>query len=440
MLQLRQSAETEGPRERAADESGLADAAPLNVLTLSHRDIGLKALSSLPAGCAWTGDLHDSLSRLGIESVVIATCHRAEVYWRSRSSADNAEVERAFVRLARVDEGWLQDSARRLQGERAFRHLFRVACGLESVVLGEAEILGQIRSALEACDGAGSWLRAVFHAAMKAGRYARVETSIGAGGLSVASVAVQWLQQRLHLTESRILVVGAGETGQKVARHVRSIGATELVIANRTRSRAEALANALQARAVGLDGLREEIHRVDALVCAVKGGQTVVSMDVLRQRAHAQPGRPLLVVDLGMPGGVEPGDTPGVIRMDLSEVEGLTQTHRLSRAAETPKVEALIEREMKYLRVWARRRAVHPLVSDLRRKVEAIRREEMAQVMSQIGPTGPAPTHLENLSQRLIKRLLELPLGVIEEGDEALDPAVIRQVRRLFALDPSPRQ
>lgn len=440
MLQLRQSAETEGRREWPDGETDLADAAPLHLLTLNHRDIGLKALASLPAGCEWTGALHDSLSRLGIESVVITTCHRAEVYWRSRGAADNAEVERAFVRFARVDDAWLRESARRLQGERAFRHLFRVACGLESVVLGEAEILGQIRSAVEACDGAGSWLKAVFCAALRAGRFARVETGIGAGGLSVASVAVQWLQQRLHLTESRILVVGAGETGQKVARHMRSIGVTELVIANRTKSRADALANALQAHAVGLDRLEEEIHQVDALVCAVKGGQTVVSLEMLRRRAQAQPGRALLVVDLGMPSGVEPGETPGVIRMDLSGVEGLTQAHRQKRTAEAPKVEALIERELKYLRVWARRRAAHPLVSDLRKKVEAIRREEMAKVMSEIGPiAGTAPTHLERLSQRLIQRLLALPLRVIEDGDAALDPAVIRQVRRLFALESSPR-
>ena len=416
-----------------------SDIVALRALTLNHRNIGLQDLAGLALGGASAELLHHALSALGIESVVLMTCHRTEIYWLTRGPDDDDTVKKAVGRLIHLAEPWLDERSLVLVGEAALRHLFRVTCGIESLVLGESEILGQVGSAVDACRGAGPFLHGFFRAAIRAGRQARVETGIAAGALSVASMAVQWLHPRLPLITSRVLVVGAGETGKKAARHLRALGVHELVIANRTTARAEVLAEALDGRGVGLDRLKQEIEHADAVVCAVGGGGWVVPFDLLRDRAHTLENRPLFVIDLGMPAAVEPGQTQGLIRIDLSGLEKLTESHRQNRAAEVPGVEAVIERELHHLRIWARRRAVHPLASDLRRKVEAIRREELARAEAELPSSGTADLALfDRLSQRLIKRLLLLPLGVIEDRNRPLDSSSVEHARRLFALDAPP--
>jgi glutamyl-tRNA reductase len=232
--------------------SGLA---ALRALTINHRQLGLVDLQRLSLTCEGATDLHARLSRDEIESLVIVTCNRSELYWRARVPGDDEAAVAAFAAAVRVPEVELLAAATRLSGDAAAAHAFRVCCGLESLVLGEAEILGQVRAALESCRGAGPFLGGVFTAALRTGRLARAETAIGTGALSVASAAVQWLSGAIPLPQRRVLVVGAGDTGQKAARQLRAVGVGHLVIANRTQGRADSIAAPLSADAVGLEAL-----------------------------------------------------------------------------------------------------------------------------------------------------------------------------------------
>lgn len=419
--------------QQAAAFSGLA---ALRALTVTHRRVDLSTLQSLSLGCEPAMRLHDDLTAQGIESFVLATCNRTELYWRADVPRDDETVRETFAARIGVPPASLAPLAEWLSGEDAAGHLFRVCCGLESLVLGEAEILGQVRAALEACSGAGRFLQGVVQAALRTGRLARAETAIGSGALSVASTAVQWLAGQQPLAERRVLVVGAGDTGLKAARHLASLGTGCLVIANRTRARAEALAATLGARATGLESLAEEVHLADAVVCAATAApRWLVPHPVLRRAAAARDGRPLHVVDLAMPAGVEPVALPGVTLVDLGTLQRAVEAHRHRREAEVPRVEAVVERELKWLHAWARHQALRPLVSDLRRKVEAIRRAELARAQAELSHSDePDASVLERLSRRLLEQVLAIPLATLEAGELPLDATHAEYLRRLFAL------
>jgi glutamyl-tRNA reductase len=294
-----------------------------------------------------------------------------------------------------------------LCGAAAATHLFRVCAGLESLVLGEAEILGQVRSALDASPGAGAYLRGVLQSAMRTAGVIRAETAVGVGAQSVASAAVQLLARTLPLPASHVVVVGAGATGLKVGRHLRGLGVRRLVIANRTHERAESLAVTLGAEALPFEGLYAAIREADALVCAVDAAAHLVTRaDLVRAAA----GRALVVVDLSMPPAVEPGDVPGVTRVDLGTLEGAVADQQDRRAAEVPKAMAIIERELQFLDAWARRHALRPIVSDLRQKIEAIRRAELARAQLELAsPANDPGAVLERMTRRLLDQVLAMP-------------------------------
>ena len=417
-----------------ASYSGLA---ALRVITINHHTAGLVGLQHLSIETDAAARLHQHLSAHGIESIVLRTCNRSELYWRARMPGDDETAGTAFAAALGLQTEALNGVATRLTGEAVATHLFRVCSGLESLMLGEAEILGQVRTALEACSGSGAFLDGVFRAALRTGRQARAETAIAAGALSVASTAVQWLSQHLTLSDSRVLIVGAGDTGEKAARHLHSLGVGSMVIANRTGSRASALAATVGAEAVTLDALPVELARADAIVCAANAHDWLVTLGMLRAATNGA--RRLVLVDLAMPSGIEPGSTPGVTRIDLEGLEQLAELHRPQREAEIPKVEAVITRELEWLNAWARHEALRPLVSGLRRKVEAIRRAELARATQELedaGATGAAV--LERLSRRLLDQILAIPLAQLEAGELPLDATHAEYLRRLFALTEPP--
>ena len=400
------------------------------MVSLSHRTCGLPALGGVVAH----GDaarLHAGLTTAGIGSVVLSTCNRFEVYWRSSSDADDQTVAAMVSATLPLANELLQTGSIRLSGDAAARHLFRVCSGLESMVLGEAEILGQVRTAMEQSTGAGSFLRGVFTAAIRTGRGARAATGIANGAMSVASAAIQQLESHVHLRECRVLLIGAGETAAKVARQLAKIGAATLVIANRTLDRAQSLADAYRGRAIGLDTVGAEIAAADVVICAAHSDGWMVT------RAHVaarSPESPLAIVDLSMPPAVEPFEIAGVTRIDLAEIERATATHRQRREGEIPRVDAYIADELDWLRAWARQELLRPFVSTLRQKADLIRRDELERARQELAAGDPQQV-LERFSRRVFDRLLAVPLDQLKSGDLPFDGASADFLRRLFALD-----
>jgi glutamyl-tRNA reductase len=375
--------------------------------------------------------LHASLTKAGITSIVLSTCNRFEVYWRSTGAADDGLVADMLAATLPLATELLQSGSLHYAGDDAARHLFRVCSGLESVVLGEAEILGQVRSSMEQASGACSFLRGIFTAAIRTGRGARATTGIAAGAMSVASAAIHELESHVALGDRRILLVGAGETAAKVARQLAKIGVGALVIANRTFDRAQALAEACHGTAVGLDALAAEIAAADVVICAAHTDGWMVTRANVADRS---PSRPLAIVDVSMPPAVEPFEIDGIKRIDLAEVERATAEHRQRRESEVPRVDAYITSELEWLRAWARQELLRPFVSTLRQKADVIRRDELERARQELLAGDPQQV-LERFSRRVFDRFLAVPLDQLKSGDLPFDGASADFLRRLFALD-----
>ena len=344
------------------------DLVSLAVRSINHRAHGFDGLARLTANATSGAALHGSFCTHGLESIVFTTCNRLEVYWRAPTAQHNSIATGILASSLGIAADTLSGQSSCMTGDAAANHLFRVCAGLESLVLGEAEVLGQARAALDACPGAGSFLTGVFRAAIRTGRAARAETAIGEGALSVASTTTQWLSARMPLGDRRVLILGAGDTARKVARHLSAIGVGALVIANRTLARAEALAAPLGAQAVELDALPDDLFGADAVISAVNTSGYVLTLAQLRQRSQRAP---LVAIDLSMPPSIEPGEAGGLLRIDLAVLEQAAHANRRQRETEVPRVEAVIDREMEFLRRWARREALRPIFAGSRQEREA---------------------------------------------------------------------
>lgn len=400
------------------------------MFSLSHRTCGLPALG----GVINHGDaarLHASLAAIGIESVVLSTCNRFEVYWRASDAADDETVRVTLAATLPLAKELLHDGSVQYFGDAAARHLFRVCSGLESMVLGEAEILGQVRAAVEQAANAGSFLRGVFTAAIRTGRGARAATGIATGAMSVASASIEQLQVHATLSESRVLVIGAGETAAKAARHVAKIGVGMLVIANRTLDRAQSLAAAHGGIAVGLDSIAGEIAAADVVICAATSTSWMVTRAHVAARSAAAK---LVLVDLSMPPAIEPFEAEGIVRIDLAAIERATAAHRQRRESEIPRVDAFITSELEWLRAWARQEMLRPFVSTLRQKANLIRRDELERARAELKDGDPQQV-LDRFSRRMFERLLAVPLEQLRSGDLPFDGPTAEYLRRLFALD-----
>jgi glutamyl-tRNA reductase len=318
--------------------------------------------------------------------------------------------------------------------DAAARHLLRVASGLESMVLGEAEILGQVKDALAlaASEGTlGSVLDRLATTAIRAGKRARTETDIGAGTVSVASAAVALAGKVFSdLGGREVLVIGAGDTARLAGQHFSLRRPRALRIANRTLARAEALAQAFGGAALPLGELPAALVRCDVIVCATSAPRPLLSGDDVREALRGRRGRPLLVLDLGVPRNVEPevADLEGVFLHTVDAVRGHVDENLGRRRRAVPRVEAIVEEELLSFLDWVRTLEVTPTLRALRERFEAVRAEEVGRHLGRFSKEDAQ--RVESLTRSLVNRLLHTPTARLK----ALDVEAGQDRRRLDAL------
>lgn len=321
----------------------------LRALSINHRTASIEELERIALSPPAAQQICRRLTESGVPAVVVSTCHRTELYWESRHASLDQIAE--SVLCAGAPDGWtgLQGRVQRLRGEAVAYHLFRVTAGLESMLVGEAEVVGQIRSALEAADRAGMRgpaLVELFRDALRFGRQARARTRIGEGALSVASAAVQLLRRTHHdLSRCTVLVVGAGNVGLRVVRHLLAERVGRCVLLNRTLARAEAAVEAREITAAPLGELPAWLGRASAVVVAAQADTPLLTAEMVRAARHGAGSGTLVIMDASMPRAVDPAvaESPGVLLQDLSGLQTLVDQNRGQREAEIPRVEALLE-------------------------------------------------------------------------------------------------
>jgi glutamyl-tRNA reductase len=341
----------------------MARTACLRAITFHHRIAPLEVLERVALSPAAAQQLCRELLSRGVEAVALSTCHRTELYWDSAGTRHDALAEAAL--RARVTGAWPGDEWRmqRLEDEAVRRHLLRVAAGLESVLVGETEVIGQVRVASEIAHAAGMRspvLVELLRDALRFGRLARSRTRIGTGALSVAAAAVKLLRETHHdLHHCTVLVVGAGRVGLRVVRHLLAERVGRCILLNRTLAHAETATAALSDRvtAAPLSELPAWLADASAVVAAAQAESLIVTAEVVRV---AREGRmtPLVIMDVSMPRVVDPAvaDIAGVRLRDLCGLQALVEENRARREAEIPRVEALLDEMLGSYRRRAERR------------------------------------------------------------------------------------
>jgi glutamyl-tRNA reductase len=379
-------------------------------------------------------------SELGGEAVVLSTCNRTEIYL-AREDGVEAEPVGVLTALAGERGEELGSALYSLRDESAALHLFRVAAGLDSLVPGEGEILGQVRTAIEA-GSPGPFLDRLFRQAIRTGRRVRVETAIGESPASVPSAAAALAQQVFDdLHGRRVLVLGAGKMSEATARNLVTRGAEVTVVANRTLAHGEDLARKLGAGAIQLDEIVAELEHVDVVVSATSGSEHVLSRDEVAAALGARKGRPLLLVDLAVPRDLDPAinDLEGCFLYDVDDLEAVVTETLSGRRGEASRAESLVAEEADRFREWQASLDVVPTIAAIRALAEEIRDSELAKAGSKLSESERK--HVESVTSQILAKLLHLPTIRMKEAAAAADGVVYADVvRHLFGLGEEERR
>jgi glutamyl-tRNA reductase len=376
------------------------------------------------------------------EVVVLSTCNRTEIYAvAEKFHGAYADIRDFLADLGDLGAEELHPHLYSQHDDAAVTHLFEVAAGLDSAVLGESEILGQVRSAWQLAQdegGAKATLNLLFRHAIETGKRARTETSIGRGTASVSHAAVEMATERLgSLVGRRVLVVGAGEMGEGIAGALVHAGANDIVVANRTEDRAEQLARRIGGRVVPFADLQTALAEADVLLTCTGAGGTLVDFDLL-DSARARSTSPLLIVDIAVPRDVAAEVTrlESVTLLNLDDLRDWAGRALELRAEEAHRVNAIVSEEVERFGVESTARQAAPLVAQLRQHAESIRRSEIERFAARLASLDDAQrAALEAVTKGIVAKLLHSPS--VKLKDEAGTPQGERNattVRDLFDL------
>jgi glutamyl-tRNA reductase len=385
---------------------------------------------------------HDSIG----EAVALSTCNRTELYLMVR---DPVEAESAVLamlaRRAGIRPTELLGGVYALRNCDAARHLYRVASGLESMIVGEAEIQGQVKRAYETALAArttGAMTNKLFRAALATGKRVRSETAIAAGRASIASVAVDAATDALgDLAQRRVLIVGAGETAELTARALHDHGVSTMFVANRRRERAIALAKRFGGESGSFDTLPGELVRADIVISstssphAILGAQELALMTVERRR------RPLLLVDLAVPRDIDPAcaELPGVTVLDIDGLQAQVDSHISVRRAEARRAEGIVEEEIQGFAGWLGSLEVVPTLTALRARGDAVVERVLGENEGRWeGLTERDRRRVEALARAVANRLLHEPTVRVKGMDPDRRHARLQLLRELFGLEEAP--
>ncbi|HEU0073155.1 MAG TPA: glutamyl-tRNA reductase [Dehalococcoidia bacterium] len=410
----------------------------VSVTGVSHHETPVELRERFAFGA---DQLTPALSRLPPHlggGVILSTCNRTELYLAGDSLVDSASASAALAQT-RGESGPEGVSFYHHEGSDAVRHLYRVAAGIESLVIGESEILGQVREAFAASTAAESSnavLARLFHTAMRVGRRARNETDIGAHGLSISALAVS-LSRRLvgDLGRKTVLVVGAGDAGRRAAGALVQNGVGRLLVTTRRSGLAEEIASELNGVAIPYSDLTSALAEADVLITATAAPETIISADDVAGAMASRAERPLLIVDIAVPRDVEGAarDVANVHLFDIDDLELAAEANLEARRREVGAVEQIVEAEAARFEVWLSQQKATPTIAALRRRAEATRKAELERTLARLGHLSDEDRRrIEAMSDALVRRLLHEPVTRLRQhGSERH----VEALRELFGLD-----
>jgi glutamyl-tRNA reductase len=384
-----------------------------------------------------------------LEGVVLSTCNRVEVYAAVSKFHGGAQDIRNFLaEFCHVAPEDFADHIYSYHDDAALRHLFRVAAGVDSMIVGESEILGQVRRAFQAATDEALVQRvlgAAFRKALRVGKRVRTETYIGRNPVSISSAAVELARRAFSggsLAGKRVAIVGAGKMGRLAAQALASAGALDIAVVNRTEERAHEMAHTFKAVPHTWDELGTVVADSDILICSTTAPGAVLDRDQLGAAMAGRSDRPLFIVDIAVPRDVEPAaqDVPGIVLRDIDDLRGVVENSMGGRLDEVARVEDIIASELQSLIDWERATEIAPTVAALVARADEIRTAETERVRSQLGAlTDEQRRAVEQLTRRIVAKLLHPPLEKARElASSKQGHLYLTALRELFELDDEP--
>jgi glutamyl-tRNA reductase len=380
-------------------------------------------------------------SRMVKEAAILSTCNRTEVYFHG---GEPASITRWLEGTRQLPTAALVPYVYTLNGDRAITHAFRVASGLDSMVLGEPQILGQMKQAVRAADAAGSLglvLNRLFQRTFAVAKEVRSQTDIGSASISMAAAAVR-LAERIFpsLSEQRLLLIGAGEMIELAATHFASRKPRSITVANRTLERGNQLAHRFNADAITLTELNERLAQFDVIVTCTASTLPIIGKGTLERVVKKRKHAPVLIVDLGVPRDVEPeaATLDDVFLYSVDDLADIVKGNLQIRREAVVQAEQMIAEQASHFLRWLQGRNVVPTIAALSSHHERLRNAELARARRMLAAGTPPDEVLESLARGLTSKLLHPSLAALNAAGEAERAELIALFSRVYALDDPP--
>ena len=382
--------------------------------------------------------LHNHVS----QGLILSTCNRTEIYSVSDSNCSSQSGSIDFLKAwADISDADLAPYIYAYQNEAAVRHLFRVASGLDSMIIGEFEILGQVRQSLAEAKKTHLLelpLRNLFQQAIRVGRRVREKTGISRNALSVSSVAVELAAKAIDdFGNSKVFIIGTGEAGRLVAKALKERGVSQIVVTSRSYEKASSLAAMLGGNSVNISDLGKELAICDIVISCTGAPHQILDFCTVEDAIRARPNRPLVVIDIAVPRDVEPEvrQINNVFLHDIDDLTQLSELNRKQRETETQKAMEIIEAEVKRFTSWWQAIEVKPVVSSLVKKAEDIRQAQLNATLKKLRGLSPEEQqHLEAMTKAIVQKMLDDPIRCLKENVQRREDYV-PLVNELFHLD-----
>ena len=388
--------------------------------------------------------LYDLTHRPGLqEGLILSTCNRVEVAVASDDAVDAAgEVENFLSESQSIDRSWLRPYVYQLEGREAIRHIFRVAASLDSMVVGEPQILGQLKSAFHAAKSAGTVggiLETVLTRAFNVAKRVRSETEIGASAVSISYAAVELAKEIFgSLAHKHVMLIGAGKMSEQAARHLKRAGVGDIFVTNRTRSRAESLASFFNGTVVDYDLFRRDLRDIDIVITSSGAPEYVLTKPEMKRVIEARRNRPMFLIDIAVPRNVEPAvnELDNIFLYDIDDLQRVINTNLKGRLDEAAEADKIVAEEVDRLEGYMRSRSAGPLIVQLEEQLETLRRSELQRAKSKLGALTPQQEEaLDALTKGLMSKVAHGPISELRrQAGTSNGPAVIDVIRKVFRL------
>ena len=409
------------------------------VTGLNHKTAPVELRERLAIGPEALGETTRALmARPGVkEAMILSTCNRVELMV-SHNGLEPQLPEFLAEHFA-LDRGLLVPHLYRYQDEEAVRHMFRVAASLDSMVVGEAQILGQVKQSWNVARELGAVkgpLDKLMQGAFSAAKRVRSETEIGSSSVSIASVAVD-LARRIFgsLEGKKILIVGAGKMSELAARHLMQQGEDSLMVANRTFDRAVRLAEQFLGEAIRFEELHARAHEADILITSTGASETILSVEQAQAILHRRKGRPVFLIDIAVPRDVDPkvNALEGMFLYDIDDLQQVAASNLVDRGKEAAKAEAIIAEETERFRRRIRTIDIAPVLVDVQGTAEELRQAELHRQRQLLQSLTPEQQEaVESLTRGLMNKFMHMPLQAMKSAARDGDAAALETIRGMF--------